>query len=184
MGTIQAVEALKILLGIGETLANRLLVFDALAAEWRVFRWKRNPNCPVCGDHPTITALIDYDAFCGVPTPKEAARPEEMAQARPRELSPGEAAALLGEPGVVFVDVRPPEQYAAGHIPGSLSLPLEELSEGLADLPKAKRYVLVCNIGVRSAAAREYLESVGEEAWNLRGGVAAWINEGLPWEGR
>jgi molybdopterin/thiamine biosynthesis adenylyltransferase/rhodanese-related sulfurtransferase/molybdopterin converting factor small subunit len=178
MGTIQAVETLKILLGRGETLAGRLLLYDALAAEWRTFRWRRNPDCPVCGDHPTIHALIDYEAFCGVRAPGEA-RTEDAGPSL--ELQPREALRLLAE-GAALVDVRPEAQYAAGHIPGSLALPLEELSARVGEIPSGRKIVCVCNIGVRSALAVEYLRGQGAEAYNLAGGVLAWQNEGLPWE--
>jgi molybdopterin/thiamine biosynthesis adenylyltransferase/rhodanese-related sulfurtransferase/molybdopterin converting factor small subunit len=181
MGTIQAVETLKILLGAGETLAGRLLLYDALTAEWRTFRWQRNPACPVCGDHPTIAAPIDYEAFCGVPAPKaETAAPPDGGT----ELAPREVARLVEAGQAILVDVRPPEEFARGRIPGARPIPLEALGQHLAELPTDATVVFVCNIGVRSGVAADYARGMGHpRAFNLAGGTMAWRNERLPWEG-
>ena len=124
MGSHQALETLKLLLGVGETLANRLLIFDALEGETRVVRWNRNPECPVCGDRPTIRALIDYEQFCGMPAHD---RPAAPAKAPVPQVAPEEAMALLDRGGVQLVDVREPWEYEEAHIPGCRLIPLGDV---------------------------------------------------------
>ena len=177
VGSRQALEVLKLLLGVGETLANRLLIFDALEGETRVVRWSRNPECPVCGDAPTITALIDYEQFCGMPA-------HDRAAARPiPEITPGEAKALLDRGGVQLIDVREPWEYEDAHIGGGHLIPLGQVPERLAEIDPAVRAIIYCRSGGRSGKAVGLLRDRGyDKAVNLKGGILAWINAQLPTE--
>jgi len=179
MGTLEAMETLKILLGIGETLSGRLLVYDALSARTRLLRWQRNPECALCGDHPTITALIDYEAFCGVGLPRRGV--DFAAQVLPEEVMARAAGDLLAG-GARFVDLRPSSRFERGTIPGAQSLPFEELGEGLSGLAGEKQVVFFCDIGQKSALAAMLAREQGIPAVSIRGGLVAWRNERLPWE--
>ena len=176
LGSMQAVEAIKIATGMGTSAAGRFLIFDALRAEWRQFAWRRNPACAVCGDAPTITELVDYEAFCGVPGP-EAELPPELAA---YELTPEEAARRR-EVGYTVLDVREPLEWTQlGHIPGAIHQPLHDVAA--SDAVHLKEPVLcVCAMGQRSRKAAEALRSRGVEAYSLAGGLVAWLNQGLPW---
>jgi adenylyltransferase/sulfurtransferase len=180
MGSRQAIETLKILLGVGETLANRLLIFDALEGETRVVRWNRNPECPVCGDQPTIRELIDYEQFCGMPAHDRQAAP---AVAPVPAVSPEEARSLLEGGGVQLVDVREPWEYEEGHIPGGHLIPLGELPERFREIDRERPVVVYCKSGGRSGRAVAFLLEQGQEkALNLAGGILAWANASLPTE--
>jgi len=177
MGSIQALEAIKVLLGVGETLANRLLVVDALAGVSRTFRWQRRPDCALCGDHPSQTGLIDYVAFCGSVMPRRGVDAPGA-----EELSLQDAQARLGSPGVLWVDVRPRAAFAAGTIPGAISMPIDELSGHLEELRRADQVVFFCEIGQKSQVAALVAVDSGISAANLRGGLLAWQDAHLPWQ--
>ncbi|MHB1505188.1 MAG: molybdopterin-synthase adenylyltransferase MoeB [Sulfobacillus sp.] len=177
MGSIQALEAIKVLLGVGETLANRLLVVDALAGVSRTFRWQRRPDCALCGDHPSQTGLIDYVAFCGSVMPRRGVDAPGA-----EELSLQDAQERLGSPGVLWVDVRPRAVFAAGSIPGAVSMPIDELSGHLEDLRRADQVVFFCEIGQKSQVAALVAVDSGISAANLRGGLLAWQDAHLPWQ--
>ncbi len=180
MGSRQALETLKVLLGVGETLANRLLIFDALEGETRVVRWNRNPQCPVCGDQPTIRALIDYEQFCGMPAHD---RPATPAQAPVPQVSPEEAKALLDRGGVQLVDVREPWEYDEAHIQGCRLIPLGDVAVRHGEIDREIPVVVYCKSGGRSAKAVTFLREQGyEKALNLTGGILAWMNAQLPTE--
>ncbi len=182
MSTLEAIETVKILLGQGDPLSGRLILFDALAGEYQQLRWRRNPECPVCGDNPTVRELIDYEGFCGVPGAHE-----EEAEAEPeavqRDLTPRRAWELL-QSGVTMIDVREPFEFQQAHIPGSELVPLGSLLAKAKQVLDPKREtVIVCRIGERSAVAVEALRRAGfEKTYNLSGGLVAWINEQLPVE--
>jgi sulfur-carrier protein adenylyltransferase/sulfurtransferase len=179
-GSRQALETLKVLLGVGETLANRLLIFDALEGETRVVRWSRNPQCPVCGDQPTIHALIDYEQFCGMPAHDRTAAP---AQAPVPQVSPEEAKAMLDRGGVQLLDVREPWEYDEAHIPGCLLIPLGDVPLRYDEVDPGTPVVVYCKSGGRSAKAVGFLREQGyEKALNLSGGILAWANAQLPTE--
>lgn len=187
MGSLQALEAVKVLLGREETLANRLLIFDALSAEVRTLRWSRNPACPVCGDQPTITALIDYEAFCGVPgrNGQDAHAPAaSVAEAAPpRDISPEAAKRMLDRGEAVLVDVREPWEWAGGRIPGATLIPLGELDRRLGEVPADRPVIFYCAVGQRSAAAADALRARGHaHAYNIAGGIVAWMNGQYPVE--
>jgi molybdopterin/thiamine biosynthesis adenylyltransferase/rhodanese-related sulfurtransferase len=178
IGTAQAVEALKLLLGIGDSLVGRLQLFDALRFQWREMRVRRNPDCPVCGDHPTIRALVDYDAFCGVPQ----ARAQEIAE---RDGIPEITAIELKswlDRGDAFtiLDVREPHEWDIASLApyGSTLIPLDELAARLGELEGAGDVVVHCRSGVRSAKALRQLHAAGfDRVWNLKGGILAWSDE-------
>ena len=175
IGTIQATEAVKLILGKGNSLSGRLLVLDAMKMHFRELKLKKDPNCPVCGEHPTITELIDYELFCGI-------RGEEMEAkdlGREWEISPRalEEKLKAGD-DLVILDVRNPEEAQISRIPGSILIPLGELPERVAELNTADQMVVHCRMGGRSAKAVEFLRSVGfKKVKNLVGGINAWAEE-------
>ncbi|MEE9162766.1 MAG: rhodanese-like domain-containing protein, partial [Candidatus Neomarinimicrobiota bacterium] len=149
-------------------LIGRLLLFDALAMSFQTVALDKNPDCPACGDQPTITELVDYDAFCGV-------QPETPATATNavRQLEAAALAQLLD--GVTLVDVREPFEAQIATIPGSKLIPLASLPHRLAELDPAEEIVLYCHTGVRSLDAAQTLQRAGfEHVWNLEGGIQAW----------
>ncbi|MDR7402553.1 MAG: molybdopterin-synthase adenylyltransferase MoeB [Armatimonadota bacterium] len=181
MGTLQALETIKILLGRGETLVNRLLIVDALAAEIRTVRWSRNPDCPVCGDRPTITQLIDYEAFCGVPRPHP--QPQPTAARTIPEVGPAEARALVERGEAVLLDVREEWEWVTARIPGALFIPMAEVPRRLEEIPRDRTTIVFCATGQRSATVTETLRAAGyDRAVNLAGGIVAWMNEQYPVE--
>jgi adenylyltransferase/sulfurtransferase len=175
IGTIQATEALKILLGIGEPLIGRLLLHDALAGTYDEVRLKKNPRCRICGENPEVTALIDYEAFCGVPGHDH----EEGRLASEWEIGPRELAERLerGE-HVRLIDVREPHEQEISRIPGAVLIPLGSLAAHMHELDSAEEMVLFCKSGGRSARALELLAGAGfRKVKNLRGGINAWAQE-------
>lgn len=175
IGTLQATEALKILLGIGEPLIGRLLLFDALAGGFDEVRLKKNPKCRVCGEAPEVTELIDYEAFCGVPGHDRG----EGRLASEWEVGPRELADRLqrGEQ-VRLIDVREPHELQISRIPGAKLIPLGSLAAQMHELDSADEIVLFCKSGSRSARALELLAGAGfRKLKNLRGGINAWAEE-------
>lgn len=168
VGSLQANEVLKLLLGIGEPLVGKLLLFDALQAEMRTLTIRRDTQCPVCGDSPTITELIDYEEFCGVKPPAETA--DEITPKRLQER-------LTRGDDIVILDVREPYEYQIANIGGKL-IPLQELPRKLKLLDSSKEIVVVCHHGNRSAYAVEFLKQQGfRNVKNLLGGVDRWAEE-------
>ncbi len=166
IGTIQAIEAIKLILGIGKPLIGRLLTFDALAMEWRALKIKKNPDCPLCGKKPSITKLIDYEAFCGLKETQMPAIPEISVEDLKAKLDAGEKFILL--------DVREPHEYEIAQIKGSRLIPLGSLPEKFSELDKTQPIVVHCKMGGRSARAVEFLRSKGYDAVNAAGGIHAW----------
>lgn len=173
IGTIQATEAVKLIIGNGEPLINRFLIYDALRMRFRELKLRKDPECPVCGEHPTVTELIDYEQFCGiVPTTGDEA--EEGADATVTQLK----ARLDRQDGVFVLDVREPQEHQICCIPGSTLIPLGDLSKRLAELEGHDDMIVHCKSGVRSAKAVKLLHEVGfRKAKNLRGGILAWIDQ-------
>ena len=167
VGTMQALEAIKWILGIGTSAAGRLILIDALALTQREIAVQRDPHCAVCGDHPTITQLIDYDTFCGISLATEGGE---------GEITPAVLAqALDGANPPLVLDVREPWEFAVGHIRGSLLLPLGELPARLSEVPAEREVVTVCHHGMRSATARDLLQRAGyAHVMSLMGGIDAW----------
>ena len=186
MGTVQALEAVKVLLGRPEVLANRLFIFDALSADVRTLRWNRNPGCPVCGDHPTITALIDYEAFCGVPGRDGHAtvpHPVAVIEAAPRDISPAAAKAMIDRGEAALVDVRERWEWMTARIPGATLIPMSELDRRITEITPDRPVILYCAVGQRSAAAADALRQRGHaRAFNIAGGIVAWMNGQYPVE--
>ena len=172
VGSLQALEAIKLVLGIGETLVGRLLLIDALKLRFRELVLEKDPACPLCGAQPSIRELIDYEAFCGVGA---AAVPVETSlEVGPRAL---DAERRAGHP-LVLVDVREPFEWEICRIPGSILMPLGELPRRVAELDPGAAVVTVCHTGVRSLDAARFLRGRGiANARSLRGGVAAWADE-------
>ena len=170
VGALQATEALKLLLGIGRSLAGRLLLYDALALAFREIALARDPACPLCGESPTITALVDYDALCGAGAPVLPAG---------AELEPSEVKAWLsGGESFQLLDVREPQEAAIASIPGSVLVPLGMLPERLGDVERTRPVVVYCRTGVRSARAVELLRNAGlNRTYNLAGGILAWARD-------
>jgi adenylyltransferase/sulfurtransferase len=175
IGLIQATEALKLIVGVGETLAGRLLHFDALKMKFREFNLRRDPQCPVCGDKPTIFEPIDYEEFCA--GPREAdwfAAPESVPTISVRELK----AKMDNGETLTLIDVREPFEYEIARIEGSRLIPLGELETRLSELSKNETLVLQCHSGGRSEHATRILREAGfENAVNLEGGIDAWSVE-------
>jgi adenylyltransferase/sulfurtransferase len=165
---VQATEAVKLLTGIGEPLVGRLLQIDALRMEFREFRLHKDPACPACGERPTITELVDYEGFCGVPVVEEGV-PEVSAAAVKAALDRGEDLLLL--------DVRQPDEFATARIEGAQLVPLGELEGRLPELAgwRGRRVVVHCHHGMRAARAAELLRRNGfSRVENLAGGIEAW----------
>ncbi|MEK7682595.1 MAG: molybdopterin-synthase adenylyltransferase MoeB [Chloroflexota bacterium] len=175
IGALQATEALKLLLGIGEPLIGKLLIFDALALSFEELRLKKNPNCRVCSENPEVTELIDYEAFCGVPGHDR----EEDLLASEFEIEPADLAARLanGE-RIRLIDVREPHELEISQIEGAELIPLGSLASRMHELDSAEEMVLFCKSGSRSARAVELLAGAGfRKQKNLKGGINAWARQ-------
>jgi len=173
VGSIQATETLKLILGAGDSLVGRLLLFDALAMKFRELKLRKNPECPACGEPPTIKKLIDYEEFCGI-------RGEEapaMASTVP-EITPKELKQRLDRGDDLFIlDVREPHEYQICNIGGKL-IPLGEISRRAHELDSSREIVVHCRSGKRSAEAAEFLRGVGfRKLLNLKGGILAWSDD-------
>jgi molybdopterin/thiamine biosynthesis adenylyltransferase/rhodanese-related sulfurtransferase len=173
VGTIQATETLKLVLGIGETLAGRLLMIDALSMEFRSVRIRRDPLCPACGTH-AITELIDYDEFCGTRGEAPMADANEVPEITPVELSER----LQRADDFDLIDVREPYELQIASIPGARLIPLGSLEDALESLDKSREIVVMCRSGKRSATAVRQMKAAGfEHATNLAGGILRWSDE-------
>jgi sulfur-carrier protein adenylyltransferase/sulfurtransferase len=175
IGLIQATEALKLILGAGETLAGRLLHFDALKMKFREFNLRRDPACPVCGDAPTIFEPIDYEQFCAGPAEDDwFAAPAAVPTISVRELK----TKMDMKEALTLIDVREPYEYEIARIDGSRLIPLGELETHVSELPRTGTLVLQCHSGGRSEQAVRILQEAGfENALNLVGGIDAWSVE-------
>ena len=171
IGTIQATEALKLLLGIGETLIGRLLIYDALDTSFQSVKLKKNPNCAVCGEHPTITKLIDYEQFCGVP-----GHDYGNDQAKSKwDITPPELVERMKTNHLQLIDVREPHELQISALSEAENIPLGTLASRLSELNSAQEIVLFCKSGGRSMRALELLASAGfKRVKNLKGGINAW----------
>lgn len=176
IGTLQATETIKLILGIGEPLIGRLLLYDGLQMRFEEVKLGKNPKCPVCGENPTITELIDYEAFCGMPAHD---REDGSGLASEWEITPQQLKERLdrGE-RIVIVDVREPHEWDIAHIEGARLIPLGELAARVHELDSADPIVLHCKTGARSARALEFLRGIGfRKLKNLKGGINAWARE-------
>ncbi len=175
IGVMQAIEAIKMIIGIGEPLIGRLVHFDALKLKFREFKLRHDPKCPVCGDNPTITELIDYEQFCGIPQAAAA----EAAEAPIPEITVHDLKRKLdARDRFVLVDVREPFEWEIARIPGAKLIPLGELPSRMSELDSADEIVLQCKSGMRSAKALRLLQEAGfSKLHNLDGGITAWAEE-------
>jgi len=173
VGTIQAAETLKLILGKGDPLVGRLLLFDALGMKFRELKLRKNPECPVCGEHPTLKKLIDYVEFCGIRGEEAPTTVTNIPEITPTELK----ARLDRGDDLYILDVREPHEYQICNLGGHL-IPLGELSRRAAELDSSREIVAHCRSGKRSADAVDFLRKAGfKKIWNLKGGILAWSDE-------
>jgi adenylyltransferase/sulfurtransferase len=174
IGTLQATEALKVLLGIGEPLIGKLLLYNALDMSFDFVKLKKNPNCRVCGPNADIKELIDYEAFCGVPSHDH----EEGSAGATWDISAPELAERVKTNHLKLVDVREPHELEISKLPDATNIPLGQLAARLSELDSADEMVVFCKGGTRSARALELLVSAGfKKVKNLKGGINAWAKE-------
>jgi adenylyltransferase/sulfurtransferase len=174
VGTIQATEILKLALGKGSSLIGRLLLFNALDMKFRELKLRRDPQCPICGENPTITELIDYEMFCGI-TPEPAAP-----AANPDEVSVHEMKRAMDNPdmGIKIIDVREPDEYQIAHVNGIPLFPLSTLQQRFTELDPNTQYYIHCKSGVRSLRALQFLREQGfKYVKSVKGGISAWADE-------
>jgi adenylyltransferase/sulfurtransferase len=175
IGSIQVNEAIKLITGVGETLSGRLMIYDALEMSYRSVRVRKDPECAICGKNPTITELIDYDAFCGVLSE------EAQKAATGSTITATELKAMLDRDEDIFlIDVREPNEYEIVSIPGSVLIPKDQILSGAAleRLPQDKRIVLHCKSGARSSECLAVVKNAGfGDAVHVGGGVLAWVNQ-------
>jgi len=174
VGSLQAMETIKLILGIGEPLVGRLLRFDALPMTFKEYRLRKNPNCPVCGEHPTINKLIDYEQFCGVRGEEAPVMTTGIPEITPRDLK----ARLDKGDDLYILDVREPHEVQICSLQNGHLIPLGDLPRRMAELDKSREIVAYCRSGRRSAEAVDYLQHSGfSKIWNLKGGILAWSDE-------
>jgi molybdopterin/thiamine biosynthesis adenylyltransferase/rhodanese-related sulfurtransferase len=167
VGSLQAAEVVKLILGVGKPLVGRLLLLDVLRGQFRELELRRDPSCPVCGENPSVRGLIDYEAFCGAAAAPVAVGAEISADELERCLDDGTS-------GIVVIDVREPWEWEIAHLPGSRHFPLGQLPSRLKDLDGHAEIVTLCHRGQRSLAAQRLLQSAGFRARSLAGGIDAW----------
>jgi molybdopterin/thiamine biosynthesis adenylyltransferase/rhodanese-related sulfurtransferase len=173
VGSIQAMETIKLILGAGEPLVGRLLLFDALAMRFRELKLRKNPACPLCGENRTITKLIDYEEFCGIRGEEAPPMTDGIQEITPKDLK---ARQDRGD-DLFILDVREPHEYQICNLKGKL-IPLGELTRRVNELDSSREMVVHCRSGKRSADAIQFLQKAGfKKLWNLKGGVLAWSDE-------
>ncbi len=172
IGVMQAIEAIKLIVGIGDPLIGRLVHFDALKMKFREFKVRKDPSCPVCSEKPTITELIDYEQFCGIPQ----AKAEEEAEPPVPEISVEELKARIDRSEkFVLLDVRETYEWDIARIPGAILIPLGDLASRMSELDTADEIVIHCKVGLRSATAVRVLQKSGfSKLLNVEGGIHAW----------
>ena len=175
IGIIQATEAIKLIIGVGEPLVGRFLIYDALKMKFRELKLRKDPDCPVCGTHPTVTKLIDYEQFCGVVP----AAPEPIAVNTATEITSVELKQRMDRGDAPkIVDVREPNEYQINRLPGSQLIPLGDIPKRYNELDPEAEIVVHCKMGGRSAKAADFLRSVGfKRVLNLKGGVLDWVDK-------
>ena len=179
IGSVQVNEAIKLITGIGDSLAGRLLIYDALEMSYRSVKVNKDPDCAICGKNPTVTELIDYDAFCGAVS-DEAAEAAAGSTISVTQLEQWLKERDNGDRDFLLVDVREPNEYEINKIPGSVLVPKAEFLNGQAigDLPQDKQIALYCKTGVRSAEVLAIVKGAGfADAVHVGGGVVAWVNQ-------
>ena len=181
IGAIQANEAIKLILGGGEPLINRLLLFDAWKLRFRELKLRKDPACPVCGENPTVKELIDYEQFCGLsPQPETAQTNGATEEGRMEEITATELKERIDRgDDLQLIDVREPNEYDIARIPGTKLIPLGQVTERMGEIEEGRETVVHCKGGVRSAKAIEALTRSGFKGKlvNLKGGITAWSND-------
>jgi sulfur-carrier protein adenylyltransferase/sulfurtransferase len=172
VGTIQANEVIKVILGAEGILLNRLLLFDAWKMRFRELKLKKNPDCPICGEHATVKELIDYEEFCGLGGPVEETALEEISATELSEL-------IETNPELQVIDVREPHEFEIARIPNTHLIPLGEVVARAREIDPSRTAVIHCKGGVRSAKAIRALQENGYAGRliNLKGGIGAWSDE-------
>ena len=175
IGSSQGIEGVKLITGIGEPMIGRLALYDALEQSWTNVKVRKDPDCPVCGENPTVTELIDYEEFCGMPAHdrEEGADSDEELEILPTEYAEDWAK----RPDVVLIDVREPHEYEINRIDGSVLIPKDQLPARLSELDDSKTYVMQCKSGRRSRETTELLRGAGFKAYNLWGGINAYARQ-------
>jgi molybdopterin/thiamine biosynthesis adenylyltransferase/rhodanese-related sulfurtransferase len=179
IGSIQVNEAIKLITGIGDPAVGQLVIYDALELSWRKLKVRKDPNCALCGEHPTVTGLIDYETFCGAVS-EEAADAAAGSTISVIQLEHMLKERDEGTRDFVLVDVREPNEYEINRIPGAVLIPKGEFLNGnaLEQLPSDKQIVMHCKTGVRSAETLAIVKGAGyADAVHVGGGVAAWVNQ-------
>lgn len=177
IGVIQAIETVKLIIGQGNLLVGRLLLFDAMKLKFREMKLRKDPSCPVCGKNPTVTKLIDYEQFCGVPA-QEGAQPMTTNSAIPETTVSELKQRLDRKEKFLLLDVREPFEHKIAKISGATLLPLGELPTRYTELPTDQEIILQCKSGVRSVKALQFLRTKGfTRLFNLKGGITAWSQE-------
>jgi adenylyltransferase/sulfurtransferase len=177
IGVIQATEVVKLIIGQGESLIGRLLLYDALDMKFRELKLRKDPNCPICGEHPTIDHLIDYEAFCGTRVAESA---DENVPLAADDITVSELAGRMqtGLGSATLIDVREPHEWEIVHLPGARLIPRGELPDHLNELSQTDEILVYCRSGARSAQAVQFLHQMGfKKARNVKGGVLAWAHE-------
>jgi adenylyltransferase/sulfurtransferase len=173
IGVVQATEAVKLILGIGEPLVGRLMLYDALGMSFREMKLRKDPGCPICGENPTVTELIDYEEFCGIPQANAVAQENGVPEITVKELK---QKMDDGEP-INVLDVREPHEYEVANI-GVKLVPLGELPRRLAEFDQNGSFAIHCKTGARSANAVKLLQDAGfGNVYNVKGGITAWSEE-------
>lgn len=177
IGVIQATESIKLITGIGEPLIGRFLIYDALRMRFRELKLRKDPDCPVCGTHPTVKKLIDYEQFCGLRP--AVAETVTVSSKNGFEISAVDLKSRLDRGDKLkVVDVREPNEYQINRIPGSQLIPLGEIPRRYAELDADEELVVLCKMGGRSAKAADFLRSVGfKHVLNLKGGILEWVDK-------
>ena len=169
IGTAQGIEVLKVITGVGRSMVGRLGVYDALEQDWTYVKVRKDPRCPVCGPEPTVTELIDYEDFCGVPAhDRTVVEPADLADL---EILPTEYVDIAERDDVVLLDVREPHEYEINRIPGAILIPKDTLAGRLAELDPGAEYVVHCKGGVRSLDSVRLMRGAGFRARSMRGGI-------------
>ena len=179
IGVLQATEAIKLITGIGEPLVGRFMIYDALKMKFRELKLRKDPDCPVCGTHPTVTTLIDYEQFCGVVPAAPELAPASHVVDRATEITSVELKQRMDRGDALkIVDVREPNEYQINRIPGSQLIPLGDIPKRYDELNKSDEIVVHCKMGGRSAKAADFLRSVGfTRVLNLKGGILDWVEK-------
>jgi adenylyltransferase/sulfurtransferase len=184
IGTLQATEALKVLLGIGDSMVGKLLLYNALDMSFDFVKLKKNPKCRVCGPNADITELIDYEEFCGVPGHDHGDEGSAGAGWDMAALDLESRLSLADNSKLILLDVREPHELQISALPNAVNIPLGQLAGRLSELDSADEMVIFCKSGTRSARALELLVSAGfKKVKNLKGGINAWardVNQSLP----